>query len=568
MTMRFVLNRTFTSAIRHYHKLSYVHNVGEEPLRPLTLGRLLERTSAEFGQTPAVTACHQDKTITFKELLHEADRLAAGLRRLGFKKGDKVGLWAPNIVEWYTTFMACARGGYLLVSINPYYQKKELEYAINKVGVNVLICPISFGKQQFYDIINLACPELPNSDPGKLNSPTVPTLRSVVLLEENKLRGTHTYSDILNMANAENISFIQNNQKSIKIDDPCYVMFTSGTTGLPKAPVLSHFSAVNNAYFIGKRNHLGKKQHTLCIPSPLFHAMGSVIGLVGALSYGTSVVLPSDKYDPRKNIEALKKHKCTIMYATPTMHIDLINLQKEKKEKLYLETVITGGAICTPTLFREIKDLLGVETVKSIYGLTETTGSTFQSLDGDTEDKITKTVGYLQEHLEIKIVDSEGIIVPRGVPGELCIRGYSVMTGYYGDIEKTNEAKESTGWFHTGDLFILDEDGYGEIVGRLKDMIIRGGENIYPRELEDFLNTHPDIIETQVIGLPHDRLGEEICACIRTKYDKQLTLKDLHEFCFGTIASFKIPTVVKVMTEFPKTLSGKVQKRKLIQMFK
>ncbi|XP_072388328.1 medium-chain acyl-CoA ligase ACSF2, mitochondrial-like isoform X2 [Diabrotica undecimpunctata] len=455
MTVRFVLNRTFTTAIRHYNRLSYMHNVGEEPLRPLTLGRLLERASADFGQTPAVTALHQDKTITFTELLYEADRLAAGLRRLGFKKGDKIGLWAPNMVEWYTTFMACARAGYLL-----------------------------------------------------------------------------------------------------------------GTTGLPKAPVLSHFSAVNNAYFIGKRNQLGKKQHTLCIPSPLFHAMGSVIGLVGALSYGTTVVLPSDKYDPRKNLEAMKKHKCTIMYGTPTMHIDLIKLQKEKKEKLYLETVITGGAICTPTLFRDIKDLLGVEKVKSIYGLTETTGSTFQSLEGDDEDKITKTVGYLQEHLEIKIVDSEGTIVPRGVPGELCIRGYSVMTGYYGDIEKTNEAMEPTGWFHTGDLFILDKDGYGEIVGRLKDMIIRGGENIYPRELEDFLNTHPDIIESQIIGLPHDRLGEEVCACIRTKNDQQLTQKDLHDFCFGTIASFKIPTVVKVMTEFPKTVSGKVQKRKLVQMFK
>ncbi|XP_057667294.1 medium-chain acyl-CoA ligase ACSF2, mitochondrial-like [Diorhabda carinulata] len=561
------MKRKLLYTIREYSKLSYLHNNGKEPLRALTLGQLLENTCKDFGDTISIISCHQDKRMTYNELLIEADRLAAGLGRLGFRKGDKIGLWAPNSVEWYVTFMACARAGFILVPLNPYYEKMEMEYSMKKVEMDALIAPNIFRKRNLYDIIRSICPDLSNESKKRINNPNLPSLKYVIMLGDNNLEGTYSYNDILNMADDNSISAVKKSQASIDTDDPCYIMFTSGTTGFPKAPVLSHFSAVNNAYFTGKRNHFGEKQHTLCISNPLFHAYGSVLGLVSCINYGTTAVLPSEKFDADKQLEAMKKHECTVVYGTPSMYVDLTNLQEIRNETFKLEIAVTGGAPCSPHLFKKIKSTLGVKKLKSIFGLTETTGSTFQSLSNDDDDRITNTVGYLLDHLEVKVVDAEGYIVTRGVPGELCIRGYSILSSYYKDEEKTRSQIDSAGWFHTGDIFIIDEQGYGKIVGRLKDMIIRGGENIYPKEIEDYLNTHPDIIDSQVIGLPHERFGEEICACLRTKDNKQLTREDLQRFCEGTVAPFKIPSIVKILNDFPKTGTGKVNKMELKKLY-
>ncbi|CAG9864215.1 unnamed protein product [Phyllotreta striolata] len=560
---RLIGNKTILyQIIRKHSQLSYVHNIGTEPLRPLTVGRLLERTATEHGTSSAVISCHQNVTLTFRELLDRADRLAGGLRRLGLRPGDKIALWAPNMAEWYLTFMACARGGFVMVPVNPFYLQKELEYSLKKADVSALIYrEESLRRQNFVEIVRKIWPETAG------NCRSVPTLRKLIVIGDGKTcASSHTFNEVLDSATSKCTSTIKKEQDLIRADDPCCIQFTSGTTGFSKAPIVSHFSIVNNGYFIGKRNRLNQKHHTLCIQNPLFHAYGSVIGLIGALNHGTTVVLPTDAYDPQKNLNAIKQHACTVVYGTPTMYVDLVNLQKQKREKLQLEIAVSGGAICTPNLFESMKEVLQVREVKSIYGLTESSGSTFQSLDGDDKYQCTRTVGYLQEHLEAKIVDGANRIVPRGTVGELCVRGYSLFLSYYGDEAKTKEVKEDNGWFHTGDLALLNQDGYAEIVSRLKDMIIRGGENIYPREIEDLLDTHPDVIEAQVVGLPHERLGEEVCACLRTKDNKQLTVEDVKEFCAGTIASFKVPTVVKIMAAFPQTQSGKVQKMNLVKM--
>ncbi|KAG5899898.1 hypothetical protein JTB14_002450 [Gonioctena quinquepunctata] len=551
---------------RKYSRLSYLHNVGKEPLRPLTIGKLLEQTCVDHGKTTAIISCHQNRKMDFSEVLYEADRLAAGMLRMGFQKGDKVGLWAPNLIEWYTSYMACARAGVLLVCLNPLYQQKEIEYSINKVGMKGIICGSIFRKQNFYDILRSVCPELPHSEPGNIKSKNVPSLRSVIMISEDKRSGTHRFTDIMDMSNGESIEMVRKNQDKINIDGPANVQFTSGTTGKSKAAVVSHFGIVNNGFHIGKRNELYKKQHKICVQNPLFHAYGTIISISSALNFGTTLVLPSEGYDPERNLEALKEEKCTIIHGTPTMFVDLINLQKKRKEKLYAEIAISGGASCSPQLFRNMLDILKVKKVKSVYGLSESTAVVFQSLENDDEFHSTSTVGFLQEHLEAKVIDNEGNIVPVGVPGELCLRGYPVMLEYFEDDNKTKEIKGADGWLHTGDQFIISENGYGMIVGRLKEMIIRGGENIYPTEIEDYLNTHPDILESYVIGLPHERLGEEVCACLKSRDGCQITEKEIREFCKGKIANFKIPSIVKTLDSFPTTTSGKIQKNELVKL--
>nr|XP_023023625.1 acyl-CoA synthetase family member 2, mitochondrial-like [Leptinotarsa decemlineata] len=551
---------------KKFSDISYIHNVGKEPLRPLTLGKLMEEIAHDHGETTAVISCHQKKKINFGEALYQADRLAAGMLKMGFRQGDMIGLWAPNIIEWYIAFLACARAGFISVGLNPLYQQKEIEYCINKVGIKGIVCGSVFKKQDFYKILKSVCPELSESVPGNLQSNNLPSLRTVIMISPDKMRGTQRFTDVLNMADDEGIGIVQKNQKNIKTDDPLNIQFTSGTTGFSKAAVVSHFSVVNNSFYIGRRNEFHKKRYTICVPNPLFHAYGTVVSIVSGLMYTGTLVLPSDGYDPEKTLSALTEEKCTIVYGTPTMFVDLIELQKARKEKLHIEIALCGGASCSPQLFKYMLDVLKVRKVKSIYGLSEATAGAFQSLEDDDEYKSISTVGYLHDHLEAKVIDANGNIVPIGVSGELCLRGYSMFLEYYNDEEKTKEAKSLDGWLRTGDQFIFDENKYGTVVGRLKEMIIRGGENIYPKEIEDYLNTHPDIIESHVVGLPHKRLGEEVCACLRTKNGRHFTVEEIKAYCQGTIANFKIPSVLKILDSFPKTTSGKIQKNKLLRL--
>ncbi|XP_030755419.1 medium-chain acyl-CoA ligase ACSF2, mitochondrial-like isoform X2 [Sitophilus oryzae] len=463
--------------------------------------------------------------------------------------------------------MACARGGYILVNINSAYQPSELEYCINKVGVKCIISDYKFKTQNYYDFLNEISPEISTSEPGKLKCTRMPTLENIIVITEEDLRGAFKFQEILDLATDSRVKNAYALQDSIDPDQPCHIQFTSGTTGQPKAAIQSHFHLVNNSFFLGKRNELDRKQHSICVQVPFFHAFGTDITICAALNHGATLVVPSPGYDPDKSLDAIRDEKCSVIHGTPTMYVDLINRQKVRKEDISPEIAVCGGASCSPHLFRQMSELLKVKKVKSIYGLTEATAVIFQSLYDDNEYQSTSTVGYIGDHLEAKVINEEGKIVPRGVPGELCIRGYCTTLGYWDDEDKTKELISSDKWLRTGDQFVIEENGYGKVVGRLKELIIRGGENIFPREIEDLLNTHPDILESHVIGLPHERLGEEICACVRTT-GTSLSLEEIKAYCKGKVAYFKIPSILKIVESFPKTTSGKIQKYKLVNLFK
>lgn len=552
--------------IKKYHKLSYVHNPGTDRLRPLTVGKILEVAANRFSDRIAILAKAQNQQLTYQEVLDKADKLAAGLKKVGLNPGDRVGIWAPNLIEWYVTHMACARGGYILVNINPAYQPPELEYCINKVGVKCVISDYKFKSQNYYNIFNEICPEISTSEPGKLKCKRTPSLESIIITTQEDLRGALKFQEVIESASEAEIDNIDKLQDRIDPDHPCHIQFTSGTTGKPKAAIQSHFHLVNNSFFIGKRNELDRKHHKICVQVPFFHVFGTDITIGASVNHGATLVIPSPGYDPEKSLDAIRDEKCSIIHGTPTMYVDLVNQQRNRKEDISPEIAVCGGALCSPHLFRQMKDILGVNKVKSVYGLTETTAVVFQTLPNDDEYQSTSTVGCVGDHLEAKIIDLEGNIVPRGTQGELCIRGYCNTLGYWQDEEKTKELVGPDRWLKTGDQFVIEESGHGRIVGRLKEIIIRGGENIFPREIEDLLNTHPDILETHVIGLPHERLGEEICACIRTT-NQSLSLEDIKTFCKGKVAHFKIPSKLKIVEGFPKTASGKIQKFKLINMF-
>ncbi|CAH1379105.1 unnamed protein product [Tenebrio molitor] len=550
---------------KHYStKLSYVHNIGEKPLRYITIGDLLEEAACKFSERKAIISRHQNKSLTFAEILVQADKLAAGLTKVGVQRKDRVGLWAPNLIEWYITKLACARAGLIMVGLNPANEPSEIEYCVNKVGIKTMVCGNKFKSQDYYESLLMIAPELKKCDPGKLKSARVPALRTVITMSENQKRGTYNFQEIINLANND-ISYIHNLQNKISPDEACNLQFTSGTTGKPKAVVCSHFSIVNNGYLYGKRNELSQ-EHTICSLVPFFHIFGIMAAIMAPLSHGSTIVLPTDGYDPNKSLAAIKEERCTIVVGTPTMYVDLVHLQEERKLKISLEMASIGGALCTSDLMKKMLRVLNLKTILSVYGLSETSGALFQGLKTDTNNKILSTVGCVSEHVEAKVIDNNGNLVPCGTAGELCVRTYSNMLGYWEDEETTKNVMGQDGWLKTRDQFILNEDGYGQIVGRFKEMIIRGGENIYPKEIEEFLNTHPNILETHVIGTSHARLGEEICACIRIKPGSNVTSETIANFCIGQLAYFKIPSKIKIMDEFPRTTSGKVQKFKLKEM--
>lgn len=542
-------------------RLSYIHNIGKEPLQFLTIGNLVQKSASKYGDKTAVISVQDNKKMTFQEILLESDKLAAGFLRLGLQSGDRVGLWAPNIIEWIVTFFAAARADLTMVALNPVYQKQDLEYSINKVGIKALVCPDTYKRIKFYDTLCNVVPEIQESDPGKISSVKVPSLKSVIAISDNALRGAYNYKEVLEMADNIGVKKILKMQNYIQPDGMANIQYSSGTTGKPKAACLSHFQLVNNAYETGKRIELDKANHKICVQVPFFHVFGIVAAILPSYHFGSTLVLPSPMYNSSANIHAIDDQKCSVVYGTPTMFVDLVNQQRKEKRNISPSIALSGGAPCSPQLFRDMKEVLNLTRVKSIYGLTETTCVSFHSLPiEEDEHKTINTVGHLGDHLEAKIINENNEIVPIGSPGELCIRGYSVMIGYWGDEEKTKEILGADRWLKTGDQFILQEDGYGKIIGRLKDMIIRGGENIFPKEIEDFLNTHPDILENYVVGIFHQRLGEEVCACIRVKSGSEFNYNSLLEFCTGKLTSYKIPTKLKIVDAFPKTLSGKVQK--------
>lgn len=404
---------------------------------------------AEFGSYEAIVSCHESQRYDFSTLLRQVDRVAAGLLKLGLKKGDHVGLWGPNNMHWYLSMLGASRAGLISVAINPAFQAPELEYCLKKVNVKALICPLTYKTQNFYEIISTICPEMSGSEKGKIKSANLPYLKSVIINTDTPQSGAFTFNELLDLASDEERKSVTNMQQWIMPDSPCNVQFTSGTTGKPKAAVLSHFNFVNNAIHIGNRNMLLNER--ICVQVPLFHAFGVVITIMAGMSNAAALVLPSPGFSPEDSLKAVVNEKCTIIHGTPTMYCDLI--KKQNEIKLPLETLkmaVTGGAPCSPKLFMDMKSVLNLKDVRTIFGMTETTASIFQSRPGDSMEQVLNTVGHVQDNIEAKVVDAEGNIVPFGQAGELCVRGYSTMLGYYGDEEKTKEMMGADKWLRTG----------------------------------------------------------------------------------------------------------------------
>ncbi|XP_055908985.1 medium-chain acyl-CoA ligase ACSF2, mitochondrial-like [Eupeodes corollae] len=565
---------TKISLVRSYSSTSYkknsayYHNIGKKPLVYRTLGQHLDKAAEDFTSTKAIISCHEDKSYSFSTLRDEVNRLAAGFVRLGLKIGDPVAIWAPNYLHWYLTMFAAAKAGLPSVGINPAFQGPEVEYCLKKVEAKAIVAPYVYKTQNYYNILQKICPEINECEPGSLKSSTLPHLNTVIINSNEKLKGAYRFDDILNMGdNSNSLRELSVLQPFISADSPCNIQFTSGSTGKPKAAMLSHLNIVNNGILIGNRAEIeGQK---ICVQVPLFHAFGVSISISAGMGSGATLVLPGPGFKPEDSLKAIAKEQCTVVYGTPTMYVDLI--RKQRESPLPIESVkmaVTGGAPCSPQLFSDMKKVLGVEKIKSVYGLTETTSVVFQTMPNDSDERIFNSVGHLLEHTEAKVIDEAGNIVAFGEPGELCLRGHSIMLEYFRDEIKTKETLGSDKWLKTGDQFVLQEDGYGQIVGRLKEMIIRGGENIFPKEVEDALNTHPHIIESYVIGVEDERMGEELCAFVRLSDDvKDLKQTEIKAYLTGKIAHFKIPRYVQVVKDFPKTTSGKIQKFKLSEMF-
>ncbi|GFG40504.1 hypothetical protein Cfor_06516 [Coptotermes formosanus] len=547
---------------------SYLHKLGTEPLCSETTGQLLDKAVEQWGDRDALVSVHQGHCLSFRKVKEEADKLAAGLLGLGLKPGDRLGLWGPNSSHWYLTFIAAARAGLVLVNINPAYQTPELQYCLTKVGVKALIAPESFKTQQYYEMVRRIAPELDSCAPGQISSKQVPDLTSLIIIGDSELPGAYRYSDVVQNATPELVSTVHELQSQIQPDDGCNLQFTSGTTGQPKATLLNHHNIVNNMLSFGRRAELSQKAHRICLQVPFFHCFGNVLGIIASLLHGATIVLPGASFKAEESVKAVQQQRCTIMYGTPTMFVDVLAVAK-KTNNFNTETLEMGlgaGALFSKELIEDLLQTFKLRRFCVAYGMTETSPISFMSIPSDTPEVQASTVGCIVDHVEAKVVDANGKMVPFGTPGELWIRGYLNMLGYWDEDDKTKEILGPDRWVKTGDQFVLQENGYGQVVGRIKDMIIRGGENIFPKEIEQVLEQHSEILEAQVIGVPDARMGEEVCACIRLVDGARLTADQVKQYCRGKIAHFKIPRHVRFMADFPKTLSGKIQKFKLQKM--
>ncbi|EJO56469.1 AMP-binding protein [Burkholderia multivorans] len=540
--------------------LSYVRGATDVPLSEATIGRFLRETAERFPERPAVVFREQQVRWTWREFAAEIDVLAAGLAALGIGKGDRVGIWSPNRSEWLLTQFATARIGAILVNINPAYRLAELEYALNKVGCTAVIAAERFKSSAYVEMLQTIAPELANAAPGELRAARVPSLRTVVSMGDVAPPGMFRFADVIARGRATvDSAALDALGATLAATDPINIQFTSGTTGSPKGATLTHRNVVNNARFIARAMRFSE-QDALCIPVPLYHCFGMVLAVLACVSTGAAMVFPGEAFDPVATLAAVAEERCTALHGVPTMFIaELDHPEFAKFDLSTLRTGIMAGSPCPIETMKRVVSQMHLSEITIAYGMTETSPVSFQSSTDDPLEKRTTTVGRVQPHLEVKIVDPSGEIVPVGVTGELCTKGYSVMLGYWDDDAKTREVLID-GWMHTGDLATLDAEGYCNIVGRLKDMVIRGGENVYPREIEEFLFRHPKIQSAQVFGVPDPKYGEELCAWIVLRADEQMTEDDVRAFCQGQIAHYKIPRYIRFVDELPMTVTGKVQK--------
>jgi fatty-acyl-CoA synthase len=524
---------------------SYVHGASSVPLLGETIGQNLRRTVDVFGDSEALVVRHQDYRATYTQLWEQVETVARGLLGRGVKKGDRVGIWSPNRFEWVLVQYATARIGAILVNINPAYRTAELEYVLNQAGISFLVLARAFRQADYSGML------------GEVRG-RCPELKEALVLEDGweallrDGRGAGLEDRLIEV------------ETTLQFDDPINIQYTSGTTGFPKGATLSHHNILNNGYFIGEALRYSEGDR-VCIPVPFYHCFGMVLGNLACTTHGATMVIPGEAYDPLAVMETVQAERCTSLYGVPTMFIgELDHPRFNEFDFSTLRTGIMAGSPCPVEVMKKVQSTMNMGEVTICYGMTETSPVSTQSAVDDPVDKRVATVGRIHPHVEIKIVDAEtGRIVPRGTPGELCTRGYSVMLGYWNNPEATREAIDNARWMHTGDLATMDDEGYLNIVGRIKDMIIRGGENIYPREIEEFLYTHPDISDVQVIGVPSEKYGEEVMAWIKPREGAGLTEEQVTEYCRGRIASFKIPRYWKFVDAFPMTVTGKIQKFKM-----
>ncbi len=543
--------------------LSYVHGAVDTPLLGQTIGQNFDEASTKYADQLALVSRHQGIRYTYQELRDQVDRVACSLRRLGFRRGDRLALWATNSAEWTVIQYATAKAGIILVTLNPSYRRKELEYSLNKVSCAGLVLISSFKDSDYESMVYDVVPELKDAPLGELRSANVPSLRYVIKLEDDPSTGILNYKDLLVEPTAAELEALQEVGQELQFDDPINIQFTSGTTGSPKGTTLTHHNILNNGYFIGEKIKLSPADR-VSIAVPLFHCFGMVIGNLACVTHGAAMVYHGPVFNPTDNLKVIEEEKCTAAYGVPTMFIAMLEHPEFKSFDLSsLRTGVMAGSVCPMEVMRRVVDEMNMREVTICYGMTETSPVSMQSDVDDPLDKRVSTVGRIHPHVEVKIIDELGRIVPRGVSGELCTRGYSVMQGYWGEPELTAEVIDKARWMHTGDLAVMDEDGYCNIVGRIKDLVIRGGENLFPREIEEFLYTHPAIQDVQVVGVPDEVYGEELCAWIMLKENASLSEEEVKEFCAGQISRQKIPRYIRFAEEFPMTASGKIQKFKI-----
>jgi fatty-acyl-CoA synthase len=515
----------------------------ETPILEETIGENFERTVAANPDTDALVDMASGRRWTYAQLDDEVDVVARGLMALGIDRGERVGIWAPNCPEWTIVQYATAKIGAILVNINPAYRTHELAYVLKQSGIRTLISATSFKTSDYVSMVDEVRAETPQ-------------------LSEVLYLGTDDWRELLDKAQTVPVDDLRMRLSSLDNNEPINIQYTSGTTGFPKGATLSHRNILNNGYFTTELINFGPADR-LCIPVPFYHCFGMVMGNLGCTSHGTTMVIPAPAFDPALTLDAIESERCTGVYGVPTMFIAMLGQPDLAQRDLSsLRTGIMAGSVCPVEVMKRCVSDMHMTELAIAYGMTETSPVSCQTLIDDDLERRTGSIGRVHPHVEIKVVDAEtGAVVDRGQTGEFCTRGYSVMLGYWGDEAKTAEAIDADGWMHTGDLAVMRDDGYCNIVGRIKDMVIRGGENIYPREIEEFLYTHPDVDDAQVIGVPDDKYGEEICAWVRMKPGKgPLDAQALRDFATGKLAHYKIPRYVHVVDEFPMTVTGKVRK--------
>jgi fatty-acyl-CoA synthase len=550
-------NKTFVAPL---DGLSHVSGERSVPLLHKTIPQLFAETASQHQDRDAAVFVEQGKRFSWREFAEAVDALAAALLKLGFKKGDRVGIWSPNRWEWLVTQFGTARIGIVLVNINPAYRLSELDYALNKVGCKGLVTAAQFKTSDYIGMLNTLAPELADCAPGELSSSKFPHLKTVIRMGADKTPGMFNFDEVLAMSEVEERRRLDTITAGLRPDDAVNIQFTSGTTGAPKGATLTHSNIVNNANLVTAAIRLAA-QDRLCIPVPLYHCFGMSMGTMGCVSKGAVMVFPGEGFDPGATLRAVQDERCTGLYGVPTMFVALLDHPDFKTFDLSsLRTGIMAGSPCPIEVMKKVVSLMNMSEVTIAYGMTETSPVSFQSHVDDPLEKRVSTVGRIHPHVEVKVVDADGNTVPVGESGELCTRGYSVMKGYWEDEEKTAEAIDAEGWMHTGDLGVIDAEGYCNIVGRVKDMVIRGGENVYPREVEEFLYRHPKVKEVQVFGVPDQKYGEELCAWIVTLPGEQATEEEIRAFCQGQIAHYKVPRYVRFKSELPMTVTGKPQK--------